>query len=93
MKVSMVQAPAKANSAIGVKVVGGPKGCIYVKVHCADRRGLLADIIAALKSMPLEVQKFIFLPFCLKRATLHLYLHLQQHLIVWLIRATVTWQA
>ncbi|KAK9833672.1 hypothetical protein WJX74_002354 [Apatococcus lobatus] len=48
-------APAKAASAIGVKVEGGPKGCLYVKVHCADRRGLLADIIAALKSMPLEI--------------------------------------
>lgn len=57
----MLQAPAKANSAIGVKVEGGPKGCIYVKVHCADRRGLLADIIAALKSMPLEVrQRFLY---------------------------------
>lgn len=59
-----MQAPAKANSAIGVKVEGGPKGCIYVKVHCADRRGLLADIIAALKSMPLEVCNCMFHPKC-----------------------------
>ncbi len=50
----IMQAPAKASAAVGVKVEPG-KGCLYVKVHCADRRGLLADIIAALKSMPLEV--------------------------------------
>ena len=48
------QAPTRANTAVGVKVEPG-KGCLYVKVHWADRRGLLADIIAALKSMPLEV--------------------------------------
>lgn len=31
------------------------ESCLYVKVNCRDRRGLLGDIIMALKAMPLEV--------------------------------------
>ena len=38
-------------------VVEQGESCLYVKVNCKDRRGLLGDIIMALKAMPLEVDK------------------------------------
>jgi Helix-loop-helix DNA-binding domain len=38
----------------GVEIVPG-KGCLYVKVHCRDRHGLLADIVRTLKAIPLEI--------------------------------------
>ena len=38
----------------GVQVDPGD-GCLYVKVHCKDRHGLLADIVRTLKAIPLEI--------------------------------------
>lgn len=49
-----MQAPEGAPVSSGVVVEQG-ESCLYVKVNCRDRRGLLGDIIIALKSMPLEV--------------------------------------
>lgn len=48
------QAPEGALISSGVVVEQG-ESCLYVKVNCRDRRGLLGDIILALKAMPLEV--------------------------------------
>ena len=48
------QAPEGAPVSSGVVVEQG-ESCLYVKVNCRDRRGLLGDIIMALKAMPLEV--------------------------------------
>ena len=48
------QAPEGAPVSSGVIVEQG-ESCLYVKVNCRDRRGLLGDIIMALKAMPLEV--------------------------------------
>lgn len=39
----------------GVSVEKGPD-CHYVQVKCRDRRGLLSDIINALKTLPLEIR-------------------------------------
>ena len=50
----IVQAPEGAPVSSGVVVEQG-ESCLYVKVNCKDRRGLLGDIIMALKAMPLEV--------------------------------------
>ena len=45
-----------ANAPPGVEVHPGPgPGICYVRVACADRRGLLADILNALRAMPVEV--------------------------------------
>jgi hypothetical protein len=45
-----------ASSPPGVEVhPGSEAGTCYVRVACADRRGLLADILNALRQMPLEV--------------------------------------
>ena len=49
-----LQAPEGAPASSGVVVEQG-ESCLYVKVNCRDRRGLLGDIILALKAMPLEV--------------------------------------
>lgn len=49
------QAPEGAPVSSGVVVEQG-ESCLYVKVNCRDRRGLLGDIIMALKAMPLEVR-------------------------------------
>lgn len=49
-----LQAPEGAPVSSGVVVEQG-ESCLYVKVNCRDRRGLLGDIILALKAMPLEV--------------------------------------
>ena len=38
----------------GVQVDPG-EGCLYVKVHCRDRHGLLSDIVRTLKAIPLEI--------------------------------------
>ncbi|KAL4517243.1 hypothetical protein Ndes2437B_g06847 [Nannochloris sp. 'desiccata'] len=38
----------------GVEIAAG-KGCMYVKVHCRDRHGLLADIVRTLKAIHLEI--------------------------------------
>lgn len=47
-------APEGAPVSSGVVVEQG-ESCLYVKVNCKDRRGLLGDIIMALKAMPLEI--------------------------------------
>lgn len=47
-------APEGAPVSSGVVVEQG-ESCLYVKVNCRDRRGLLGDIILALKAMPLEI--------------------------------------
>ncbi|KAA6418810.1 MAG: hypothetical protein FRX49_11167 [Trebouxia sp. A1-2] len=47
-------APEGAPASSGVVVEQG-ESCLYVKVNCRDRRGLLGDIILALKAMPLEI--------------------------------------
>jgi hypothetical protein len=38
----------------GVEIAPG-KDCMYVKIHCRDRLGLLADIVRTLRSIPLEI--------------------------------------
>ena len=38
----------------GVEVAPGDD-CLYVKVHCKDRHGLLSDIVRTLKAIPLEI--------------------------------------
>ena len=53
-----LQAPEGAPASSGVVVEQG-ESCLYVKVNCRDRRGLLGDIILALKAMPLEVYLLI----------------------------------
>ncbi len=50
------------------------ESCLYVKVNCRDRRGLLGDIILALKAMPLEV-------YLLKNSSASVQ-HLYQHLLM-----------
>ncbi|KAK9792974.1 hypothetical protein WJX73_004661 [Symbiochloris irregularis] len=47
-------APEGALPSSGVVVEQG-EGCLYVKVNCKDRRGLLSDIITSLKAIPLEI--------------------------------------
>ncbi|GFH21652.1 uncharacterized protein HaLaN_19004, partial [Haematococcus lacustris] len=39
-----------------VVVDRGPADSLYVQVKCRDRKGLLSDIINALKKLPLEVR-------------------------------------
>ena len=56
--VTIPQIPVQISSFAGVSVeraaVGD--GVMYVQVKCRDRRGLLSDIINALKALPLEVK-------------------------------------
>lgn len=40
----------------GVEVDMGPEHC-YLKVTCMDRRGLLADVLHALRTLPLEITR------------------------------------
>lgn len=52
-------APADAPSGPsvpGVEVDMGPDHC-YLKVTCPDRRGLLADVLHALRTLPLEITR------------------------------------
>jgi hypothetical protein len=48
-------------------------GVLYVRVNCKDRHGLLADIVRALRGIPVEVRKkeaalfFTFFPYMYKR--------------------------
>ncbi len=46
--------PASAPPGVDVQA-GSEPGTCYVRVACVDRRGLLADILNALRAMPLEV--------------------------------------
>lgn len=41
-------------ASVGVVVEEGDN-CYLVKINCKDRRGLLSDITAALKGLPLQV--------------------------------------
>ena len=45
---------ASAPGPEGVEIAPGD-GCMYVKVHCKDRHGLLSDIVRTLKAIPLEI--------------------------------------
>ncbi|KAJ9520816.1 hypothetical protein QJQ45_014002 [Haematococcus lacustris] len=47
--------PIKPTALAGVVVDRGPADSLYVQVKCRDRKGLLSDIINALKKLPLEV--------------------------------------
>ncbi|RMZ57043.1 hypothetical protein APUTEX25_002275 [Auxenochlorella protothecoides] len=49
------QAPDDASPMEEGVVVEAVDDTFYVKVHCKDRAGLLADIVRALKTMPLEI--------------------------------------
>lgn len=49
------QAPKNLPAAVGVVVEEGDN-CYLVKINCKDRRGLLSDITAALKGLPLQVR-------------------------------------
>lgn len=46
--------PESMPHATGVIVEQG-RSCLYVKVNCRDRKGLLSDIVSALKSLPLVI--------------------------------------
>ncbi|KDD72046.1 hypothetical protein H632_c3955p0, partial [Helicosporidium sp. ATCC 50920] len=48
-------AMAEEHGAAGSVVVDQRPDCIYVKVTCRDRHGLLSDIVRALKALPLEI--------------------------------------
>ncbi|KAJ9530925.1 hypothetical protein QJQ45_028778 [Haematococcus lacustris] len=48
--------PVKPTALAGVVVDRGPADSLYVQVKCRDRKGLLSDIINALKNLPLEVR-------------------------------------
>lgn len=53
----MPHIPVSLSSFAGVTVEkAGSKGQMYVQVKCRDRRGLLSDIINALKCLPLEIR-------------------------------------
>jgi hypothetical protein len=45
------------NDSHGVVINEKGDGCYSVRVTCKDRRGLLADLLNTLKSLPLEVRK------------------------------------
>ena len=47
-------APDNGMNATGVVVEQGPN-CLYVKINCKDRKGLLSDLVGALKSFPLVI--------------------------------------
>lgn len=47
--------PAMVPEEEGVEIDPGD-GCLYVKVHCKDRHGLLSDIVRTLRSIPLEIK-------------------------------------
>lgn len=52
---SLQQIPCQMTQMSGVTVERGPD-CYYVQVKCRDRKGLLSDIINALRQLPLEVR-------------------------------------
>eukprot|EP00201_Polytomella_parva_P020487 CAMPEP_0175042430 /NCGR_PEP_ID=MMETSP0052_2-20121109/2566_1 /TAXON_ID=51329 ORGANISM="Polytomella parva, Strain SAG 63-3" /NCGR_SAMPLE_ID=MMETSP0052_2 /ASSEMBLY_ACC=CAM_ASM_000194 /LENGTH=270 /DNA_ID=CAMNT_0016305255 /DNA_START=470 /DNA_END=1282 /DNA_ORIENTATION=- len=47
--------PCQLTQYAGVAVEKGPE-CYYVQVKCRDRKGLLSDIINALKMLPIEIR-------------------------------------
>lgn len=48
MPVELPAAPEAGGHATGVLVEQGI-GCLYVKLNCKDRKGLLSDVVSALK--------------------------------------------
>lgn len=52
----MVPEVPAGQSVPGVEVDMGPEHC-YLKVTCPDRRGLLADVLHALRTLPLEITR------------------------------------
>ena len=54
---SAPQIPCQPTPNAGVTVEQGPSaGCYYVQIKCRDRKGLLSDIITALRHLPLEIR-------------------------------------
>jgi hypothetical protein len=51
---ALARPPSPEGEGESVEVEPGA-GCLYVKVHCRDRHGLLADIVRALKATPCEI--------------------------------------
>ncbi|KAG2426575.1 hypothetical protein HXX76_012893 [Chlamydomonas incerta] len=51
----MPHIPCQMTQMSGVTVERGPD-CYYVQVKCRDRKGLLSDIINALRQLPLEIR-------------------------------------
>lgn len=54
MPVELPTAPEAGANATGVLVEQGI-GCLYVKVNCKDRKGLLSDVVSALKAFPVVI--------------------------------------
>jgi hypothetical protein len=52
--VELPTAPNGGANATGVLVEQGI-GCLYVKVNCKDRKGLLSDVVSALKAFPMVI--------------------------------------
>ncbi|KAF8065960.1 PSS2 [Scenedesmus sp. PABB004] len=48
-------APACRGGATGVLVEAGVDNCLFVKVNCKDRKGLLGDVVGALKAFPVVI--------------------------------------
>lgn len=56
MHACAMQIPCRPTPNAGVTVEQGAGDTYFVQVTCRDRRGLLGDIINALRLMPLEVR-------------------------------------
>jgi hypothetical protein len=54
MPVELPTAPESGANSTGVLVEHGI-GCLYVKVNCKDRKGLLSDVVSALKAFPVVI--------------------------------------
>jgi hypothetical protein len=54
MPVELPTAPGSGANSTGVLVEHGV-GCLYVKVNCKDRKGLLSDVVSALKALPVVI--------------------------------------
>lgn len=54
MPVELPTAPESGANSTGVLVEQGI-GCLYVKVNCKDRKGLLSDVVSALKAFPVVI--------------------------------------
>jgi hypothetical protein len=52
-----LQMPRQAAQVVcnGIIIEEGLGGCLYLRVNCMDRPGLLSDIMMALRNMPLDV--------------------------------------
>jgi hypothetical protein len=54
MHCELPSAPVGGGNATGVVVEQGV-GCLFVKINCRDRRGLLSDVVGALRSFPVVI--------------------------------------